>query len=78
MVCATPGRLVAHLGSVHLVCASCADWQDVPMGIRTTHVGSLPRPDSITGLLLAREHGERFDRDEFDAAMADAVDELVR
>ena len=48
------------------------------MGIRTTHVGSLPRPDSIAELLLAREHGEPFVRDEFDAAVATAVAELVR
>jgi 5-methyltetrahydropteroyltriglutamate--homocysteine methyltransferase len=41
-------------------------------------VGSLPRPDSIAQLLLAREHGERFEREEFDAAMATAVEELVR
>lgn len=47
------------------------------MGIRTTHVGSLPRPDSIATLLLAREHGNRFDRREFDTAMATAVDDLV-
>lgn len=47
------------------------------MTIATTHVGSLPRPDHITPLLLDREHGERFDRAEFDAAMADAVATLV-
>ncbi|HSJ92193.1 MAG TPA: cobalamin-independent methionine synthase II family protein [Ilumatobacter sp.] len=47
------------------------------MTIRTTHVGSLPRPDSIAQLLLAREHGERFEREEFDAAMAAGVDDLV-
>ena len=48
------------------------------MGILTTHVGSLPRPDSVTPLLLDREHGTHFDRGEFDAAMADAVAEVVR
>lgn len=45
--------------------------------IRTTHVGSLPRPAAVTPLLLDREHGVRFDREEFDAAMADAVRDVV-
>ena len=48
------------------------------MGILTTHVGSLPRPDTITPLLLGREHGTHFDRDEFDAAMTEAVAAAVR
>jgi 5-methyltetrahydropteroyltriglutamate--homocysteine methyltransferase len=48
------------------------------MGIRTTHVGSLPRPASVTELLMARERGERFVRDEFDATVAAAVTEIVR
>ncbi len=48
------------------------------MGIRTTHVGSLPRPAHITPILLDREHGVRFDRDEFDSAMAAAVAEVVQ
>ena len=45
--------------------------------ILTTHVGSLPRPDDITPLLIDREHGVRFDRAEFDAAMAAAVVDVV-
>lgn len=48
------------------------------MGILTTHVGSLPRPESVTPLLLDREQGTHFDRTEFDAAMASAVSDLVR
>ena len=48
------------------------------MGVLTTHVGSLPRPDSITPLLLDREHETHFDRAEFEAAMGDAVAEIVR
>jgi 5-methyltetrahydropteroyltriglutamate--homocysteine methyltransferase len=47
------------------------------VGILTTHVGSLPRPEAITPLLLDREHGTRFDRDEFDSAMAEAVADVV-
>lgn len=47
------------------------------MTILTTHVGSLPRPDDITPLLIDREHGVRFDRAEFDAEMAAAVVDVV-
>jgi 5-methyltetrahydropteroyltriglutamate--homocysteine methyltransferase len=47
------------------------------VGVLTTHVGSLPRPDSVTPLLMGRESGEHFDRDEFDRAMAAAVAEVV-
>ena len=43
----------------------------------TTHVGSLPRPESVTPLLRDRESGARFDRVEFDTAMADAVRGVV-
>lgn len=45
--------------------------------ILTTHVGSLPRPDALAALLLAKEHGEDHDRDALDrlteAAVRDAV-----
>jgi 5-methyltetrahydropteroyltriglutamate--homocysteine methyltransferase len=64
------GAFVAH---------RVAGWGMMPgVGIRTTHVGSLPRPDSIAELLLAREHGERHDPAEFDAAIAEAVRDVVR
>ena len=45
--------------------------------IPTTHVGSLPRPPSVTPLLAGREDGTRFDRVEFDAAMRAGVAEVV-
>jgi len=48
------------------------------VGILTTHVGSLPRPEAVTPLLMDRETGSRFDRAEFDAVMAAAVADLVR
>ena len=45
--------------------------------ILTTHVGSLPRPDALAALLLAKEHGEDYDPDALDrlteAAVRDAV-----
>jgi 5-methyltetrahydropteroyltriglutamate--homocysteine methyltransferase len=49
--------------------------------IRTTHVGSLPRPDSVTATLIAREeHGlpTAEARQSFDAAIGAAVAEVVR
>ena len=49
--------------------------------IRTTHVGSLPRPDTVTPLLVGREeHGlpTRDDRRAFDATIGQAVADVVR
>jgi len=46
--------------------------------ILTTHVGSLPRTQSVVDLLFRRENGERCDRAEFDHVMAEAVSETVR
>ncbi|SLJ98891.1 cobalamin-independent methionine synthase II family protein [Novosphingobium mathurense] len=48
------------------------------MTIATTHVGSLPRGDELTPLLLARDKGEPYDSAEFDRLVQDAVDEAVR
>ena len=45
--------------------------------IKTTHVGSLPRGPELTALLLARDHGEPCDADEFDRVVQAAVDEAV-
>jgi 5-methyltetrahydropteroyltriglutamate--homocysteine methyltransferase len=49
--------------------------------IEVTHVGSLPRGDELTPLLLAKDHGKSFDRDAFDnavqAAIVDAVHKQV-
>ncbi len=46
--------------------------------IPTTHVGSLPRADSVAAVLLAREQGESFDRADFDAVISTAVAGVVR
>lgn len=48
------------------------------MRILTTHVGSLPRNQSVVDLLFKREQGESYDHDEFDRVMADAVSETVK
>ncbi len=46
--------------------------------IATTHVGSLPRTQKVVDFIFAREKGESYNQDEFDAAMSEAVDETVR
>ncbi len=46
--------------------------------IKTTHVGSLPRGDELTPLLLARDAGEAYDAAEFDRVVSAAVDEAVK
>ena len=40
--------------------------------IRTTHVGSLPRGEQLVPLLLARDKGEPYDAEEFDAELVGA------
>jgi 5-methyltetrahydropteroyltriglutamate--homocysteine methyltransferase len=51
--------------------------KDHPMPIATTHVGSLPRGDALTPLLLARDKGEPYDAAAFDAAVQSAVTDAV-
>lgn len=43
----------------------------------TTHVGSLPRPDDVAALLLLKERGEPYDRDELDALVRRGVAGVV-
>ena len=45
--------------------------------IETTHVGSLPRGNELTPLLLARDAGKPYDAEAFDQAVAAAVDAAV-
>jgi 5-methyltetrahydropteroyltriglutamate--homocysteine methyltransferase len=47
-------------------------------GVRVTHTGSLPRSQEVVDFLFARERGEAYDADAFDAAMTRAVSEAVR
>ena len=47
------------------------------MSVRTTHVGSLPRPADLSALLHAKEHGRVFDENDFAAAADRAVAEAV-
>jgi len=46
--------------------------------ILTTHVGSLPRPESIQTLLRARLSGQSINETELSARVAEAVAEVVR
>jgi len=46
--------------------------------ILATHVGSLPRSQTVVDLLFKREHAEAYDQNEFDSVMAQAVLETVR
>ena len=46
--------------------------------ILTTHVGSLPRSQSVVDFIFARENEEVFDQNRFDACMTSAVSETVR
>ena len=45
--------------------------------ILTTHVGSLPRPQSVVDLLFAQDRGEQYDQAQFDATMQREVTEVV-
>jgi len=45
--------------------------------IDVTHVGSLPRGEALTALLLAKDHGKPYDAAEFDHVVQAAVDDAV-
>jgi 5-methyltetrahydropteroyltriglutamate--homocysteine methyltransferase len=47
------------------------------MTIETTHVGSLPRGDELVPLLLARDHGQPYDNEEFERVVQQAVSAAV-
>src|SRR5262245_33916533 len=46
--------------------------------ILTTHVGSIPRPESVKALLRARLSGQALDQAELAARVAEAVNAVVR
>ncbi|WP_459807917.1 methionine synthase [Halopiger thermotolerans] len=45
--------------------------------IRTTHIGSLPRPPELLDLLEQRQNGEDVDEDEWESTVADATRTVV-
>lgn len=45
--------------------------------ISTTHVGSMPRGEALTPLLLARDSGKPYDPEEFDRTVSSAIDDVV-
>jgi 5-methyltetrahydropteroyltriglutamate--homocysteine methyltransferase len=46
--------------------------------ILTTHTGSLPRPEGLLSMLIAKEAGESLDRGAFDESVRNAVAETLR
>jgi 5-methyltetrahydropteroyltriglutamate--homocysteine methyltransferase len=44
----------------------------------TTHIGSLPRPDSLKELLLARDQGRPYDEDALNTSVTSAVGETIQ
>jgi 5-methyltetrahydropteroyltriglutamate--homocysteine methyltransferase len=46
--------------------------------ILTTHVGSLPRPDDLTEMLMARDRGDAMDTAAFEARVKQGVAEVVK
>jgi 5-methyltetrahydropteroyltriglutamate--homocysteine methyltransferase len=46
--------------------------------ILTTHVGSLPRPDALRQMLVARDEGQEYDKDAFEPAIRAATLDIVR
>jgi len=51
--------------------------EDRKRHILTTHVGSLPRPASLSELMVARLDGRSYDHEAYDAAIADAVRDTI-
>src|ERR1041384_1043529 len=46
--------------------------------IDVTHVGSLPRGEELTALLLAKDHGQPYDAAAFERVVQNAIDEAVQ
>jgi 5-methyltetrahydropteroyltriglutamate--homocysteine methyltransferase len=46
--------------------------------ILTTHVGSMPRPQSLVDVLLRKDHGEAYDPAEYERVIRDAVAAVVK
>src|SRR6266446_642406 len=48
-----------------------------PLRVLTTHVGSLPRSQSVTDMLFHREQGDDYSTSAFESVMSEAVLEVV-
>src|SRR3974377_1737221 len=46
--------------------------------ILTTHTGSLPRPENLAKLMIAKEQAKAFDAQELESNVHDAVAEVVK
>ena len=51
-------------------------WEDFVM-VKTTHVGSLPRPQQVVDFIFARENAQPYNQAAFDICMENAVFECV-
>jgi 5-methyltetrahydropteroyltriglutamate--homocysteine methyltransferase len=83
---AVPGNTIgANLGGLRRMTATLAHpslahlspLPKHPGRIQTTHVGSLPRPQAVSDMLLARAQDKPVDEATFDAAVAEAVAAVV-
>jgi len=45
--------------------------------IQTTHVGSLPRPETLVSYMIAEDKGESYDEAAFETALTQTVDDVV-
>src|SRR5688572_33016545 len=46
--------------------------------VTTTHAGSLPRPEGLTPLVMARARGDSYDEAALKKMLSESVDEVVR
>ena len=46
--------------------------------ILTTHVGSLPRPDDLLKMVLARDRGEPYEKSSFGEVLKRSVNRIVK
>ena len=46
--------------------------------MHTTHVGSLPRPNSLIEFMIAEDNGDSFDEAAFESTLSEAVTDVVK
>jgi 5-methyltetrahydropteroyltriglutamate--homocysteine methyltransferase len=69
--------IIRHAAAVTSACRSKKHVKTSTDRILTTHTGSLPRPEPLVDLILAREEGHAVDDGAFEAETARAVDEVM-
>jgi 5-methyltetrahydropteroyltriglutamate--homocysteine methyltransferase len=71
--CVSSGTAALGIVSREVSAVSCDS-----LRILTTHVGSLPRSQAVTELLMARENGQPYAPEDFECVMTAAVAEAVQ